>query len=212
MAAAGLRVKELSRRHRTAAAALLAAAACTAAACSLARALGHSSAPAWVPSLRPVPTDVLAFAGASPTPRCQDATAMRARHVAVPSIENVRARGPAKEYQFDEDGGMYDIIKYPLLTEKACRLIEEHNTYTFLVDRRANKPQIRAAVETIFNVKVRKCNTCIPPAKYTIKFGRKVGRKSVYKKAMCRLREGFAIDLFPDDPEKVETDETPAAA
>lgn len=127
---------------------------------------------------------------------------MRAQHVAMPSVANIKARKNSPVYKFDEDGGMYDIIKYPLLTEKACRLIEEHNTYTFLVDRRANKPQIRAAVETIFNVKVKKCNTCIPPAKYTIKFGIKVGRKSVYKKAMCRLKDGFAIDLFPDDPEK----------
>merc|ERR1712187_475603 len=125
----------------------------------------------------------------------------RVRHVALPTVNNIKSRRGSTVHNFDEDGGMYDIIKYPVLTEKACRLIEEFNTYTFLVDRRANKPQIRAAVETIFNVKVKKCNTCIPPAKYTIKFGIKVGRKSVYKKAMCRLQEGFAIDLFPDDPE-----------
>merc|ERR1719336_1318948 len=115
--------------------------------------------------------------------------ARRVRHVALPTVENIKSRRGATEYNFDEDGGMYDIIKYPVLTEKACRLIEESNTYTFLVDRRANKPQIRAAIETIFGVKVMKCNTVIPPAKYTIKFGRKVGRKSVYKKAMCRLKE-----------------------
>jgi len=105
------------------------------------------------------------------------------------------------QYQFEEDGGMYDIIKYPLLTEKACMLMEEYNTYTFLVDRRANKPQIRAAVETVFGVKVKKCNTLIPMAKFTREFGRKIGRKSVYKKAYCELEEGYSIDLFPDDPE-----------
>mmetsp|Transcript_106861 Transcript_106861/g.228192 ORF Transcript_106861/g.228192 Transcript_106861/m.228192 type:complete len:209 (+) Transcript_106861:94-720(+) len=125
----------------------------------------------------------------------------RVRHVSIPTPAAVAAQKNSPEHKFDEDGGLYDIIKYPLLTEKACRLIEEHNTYTFLVDRRANKPQIRAAIETIFDVKVMKCNTLIPLARYTIKFGRKIGRKSVFKKAMCRLKEGYTIDLFPDDPE-----------
>merc|ERR1712217_566657 len=102
-------------------------------------------------------------------------------HITLPSIENIKAKESFQEHQFDEDGGMYDIIKYPMLSEKSCRLIEDHNTYTFLVDRRANKPQIRAAVETIFDVKVKKCNTLIPGAFYTIRFGRKIGRKSLYK-------------------------------
>mmetsp|Transcript_58558 Transcript_58558/g.141326 ORF Transcript_58558/g.141326 Transcript_58558/m.141326 type:complete len:255 (+) Transcript_58558:389-1153(+) len=175
-----------------------------AAASGLARALGRGgAAAAWVPSLQLTPFGAHAFAGGASSPRCQEVTARRARHVAVPDVADIKSRNGAVEYKFDEDGGMYDIIKYPLLTEKACRILEEHNTYTFLVDRRANKPQIRAAVETIFNVKVMKVNTCIPPAKYTIKFGRKVGRKSVYKKAMVRLKDGFAIDLFPDDPEQL---------
>mmetsp|Transcript_41990 Transcript_41990/g.130139 ORF Transcript_41990/g.130139 Transcript_41990/m.130139 type:complete len:212 (+) Transcript_41990:85-720(+) len=127
--------------------------------------------------------------------------ASRVRHVALPDIKNIKSKQGAKEYKFDEDGGMYDIIQYPLLTEKACRLIEEFNTYTFMVDRRANKPQIRAAIETIFNVKVVKCNTYIPAARYKVMYGRKVGRKSVFKRAMCRLKEGDSIELFPDDPE-----------
>mmetsp|Transcript_11255 Transcript_11255/g.25198 ORF Transcript_11255/g.25198 Transcript_11255/m.25198 type:complete len:195 (-) Transcript_11255:46-630(-) len=129
--------------------------------------------------------------------------ARRVRHVGLTSPPNMKSREGAKEYKFDEDGGMYDIIKYPLLTEKACRLLEDYNTYTFLVDRKANKPQIRAAVETIFGVKVKKINTLIPWATYTKRFGRKVGRKSVYKKAYLRLEDGDSIDLFPDDPEQV---------
>merc|ERR1712060_330091 len=120
--------------------------------------------------------------------------------ITLPSIENIKAKESFQEHQFDEDGGMYDIIKYPLLSEKSCRLIEEANTYTFLVDRRANKPQIRAAIETIFNVKVKKCNTMIPAATYTVRYGRKIGRKSVYKKAYVRLHSNYSIDLFPDDP------------
>ncbi|CAJ1394881.1 unnamed protein product [Effrenium voratum] len=125
----------------------------------------------------------------------------QARHVQLPNVANIEARRSSKEWKFDEDGGMYDIIKYPLLTEKACRLLEKYNTYTFLVDRKANKPQIRAAIETIFGVKVLKCNTLIPSSSYTIAFGQKIGRKSLYKKAYLQLQEGDSIDLFPDDPE-----------
>ena len=51
-----------------------------------------------------------------------------------------------------------DIIKKPLITEKSSRLMEE-NKYSFMVDRRANKNQIKQAVEEIFNVRVRGVNT-----------------------------------------------------
>mmetsp|Transcript_122943 Transcript_122943/g.244587 ORF Transcript_122943/g.244587 Transcript_122943/m.244587 type:complete len:205 (-) Transcript_122943:64-678(-) len=125
-------------------------------------------------------------------------------HVRVPDYYNFQARQRSKPHQFDEDGGLYDIIRYPVLTEKACQRIEAFNTYTFLVDRHANKPQIKAAIETIFKVKVLKANVSIPPAKYTVRYGFRVGRKSVYKKAFVKLMEGYSIDLFPDDPEKVE--------
>ena len=189
---------EARRRRVPAALVLIAAALC----------LGAYSAPrAWL-AAPPRSLKDGAFAGctcevfdAETMPR--SSVAMRVRHVSIATPETDRAVKMGIEHEFDEDGGMYDIIKYPMLTEKACRLIEEANTYTFLVDRRANKPQIRAAIETIFGVKVMKCNTCIPPAEYTVKFGRKIGRKSVYKKAMCRLQDGQAIDLFPDDPEQI---------
>eukprot|EP00929_Paragymnodinium_shiwhaense_P096869 TRINITY_DN58605_c0_g1_i1.p1 TRINITY_DN58605_c0_g1~~TRINITY_DN58605_c0_g1_i1.p1 ORF type:complete len:219 (-),score=48.24 TRINITY_DN58605_c0_g1_i1:94-693(-) len=135
------------------------------------------------------------------SPRSPTVAMQNSRHISLPHYEDLASRQNSKVYEFDEDGGMYDIIKYPLLTEKACRLIEEENTYAFMVDRRANKPQIRAAVETIFGVKVKKIQTLIPKAKYTIQMGKKVGRKSVFKKAYLRLEDGFSIDLFPDDPE-----------
>eukprot|EP00929_Paragymnodinium_shiwhaense_P096871 TRINITY_DN58605_c0_g3_i1.p1 TRINITY_DN58605_c0_g3~~TRINITY_DN58605_c0_g3_i1.p1 ORF type:complete len:203 (-),score=47.88 TRINITY_DN58605_c0_g3_i1:119-727(-) len=135
------------------------------------------------------------------SPRSPGVAMQNSRHISLPHYEDLASRQNSRVYEFDEDGGMYDIIKYPLLTEKACRLIEEENTYAFMVDRRANKPQIRAAVETIFGVKVKKIQTLIPKAKYTIQMGKKVGRKSVFKKAYLRLEDGFSIDLFPDDPE-----------
>ncbi|HIC98121.1 MAG TPA: 50S ribosomal protein L23 [Pyrodictiaceae archaeon] len=55
----------------------------------------------------------------------------------------------------------YKVIVRPLQTEKAIRLIEQNNTLTFIVDRRANKKQIKEAVEKLFNVKVEKVNTLI---------------------------------------------------
>jgi len=57
----------------------------------------------------------------------------------------------------------YKVIIRPLQTEKAIRLIEQNNTLTFIVDRRANKKQIKEAIEKLFNVKVEKVNTLITP-------------------------------------------------
>eukprot|EP00933_Yihiella_yeosuensis_P013829 TRINITY_DN12634_c2_g1_i1.p1 TRINITY_DN12634_c2_g1~~TRINITY_DN12634_c2_g1_i1.p1 ORF type:complete len:202 (-),score=40.30 TRINITY_DN12634_c2_g1_i1:148-753(-) len=149
-----------------------------------------------------VPAEVAALVEAKRT-----CTAMRsgapskgARWVPLPHMRTIKSR--RKEYKFDEDGGLYDIIKWPLLTQKACELLEKQNTYTFMVDRRANKPQIRAAIETIFNVKVRKVNTLIPSARYVTVNGMKIGRKAVYKKSYVRLEAGEYIDLFPDDPDE----------
>ena len=56
-----------------------------------------------------------------------------------------------------------DIIKYPLSTEKSIRLMESENKLIFMVDRRANKHQIKDALESLFKVKVQKVNTYIGP-------------------------------------------------
>ena len=55
----------------------------------------------------------------------------------------------------------YKIIKYPLATEKAVRLMEAENKLIFVVDKKATKPQIKEAIETAFKVKVLKVNTLI---------------------------------------------------
>ena len=55
----------------------------------------------------------------------------------------------------------YDIIKNPLMTEKAVRLLESENKLIFIVDKKAKKPEIKKAVEEIFKVKVLKVNTLI---------------------------------------------------
>ena len=89
-----------------------------------------------------------------------------------------------------------DLIRRPLITEKATRLLEQ-NQYTFEVALRATKPQIKAAVEDLFTVKVLSVNTCRPPRKKR-RVGKFVGYKAQYKKAIVTLAEGDSITLFPE--------------
>ena len=56
-----------------------------------------------------------------------------------------------------------NIIKYPLSTEKAIRLMESENKLVFIVERRAKKPEIKKAIETMFNIKIMKITTLITP-------------------------------------------------
>lgn len=86
-----------------------------------------------------------------------------------------------------------DIIKRPLVTEKSVDNAGLHK-YTFEVDPRANKIEIRKAVEDIFKVKVRKVNTMNFKGKKRA-FGRYVGKISDWKKAIVTLREGEKIEL-----------------
>ncbi|MBS3171173.1 50S ribosomal protein L23 [Candidatus Woesearchaeota archaeon] len=55
----------------------------------------------------------------------------------------------------------YEVIKYPIATEKCFKLMETENKVVFIVDRKAKKPEIKKAVEEMFNVKVQKINTLI---------------------------------------------------
>ena len=59
----------------------------------------------------------------------------------------------------------YDIVKYPLMTEKAVRLMEAENKLIFVVDKKAKKPEIKKAVEEVFKVKVLKVSTLIVKGK-----------------------------------------------
>ncbi|HPG42420.1 MAG TPA: 50S ribosomal protein L23 [Acholeplasmataceae bacterium] len=89
----------------------------------------------------------------------------------------------------------YDILKAPIITEQSTKLIESQNRYTFKVDPKANKVEIKKAVETIFNVKVLSVNTVNVLPKYK-KMGKYEGYKSAYKKAIVKLAEGQKIDAF----------------
>jgi large subunit ribosomal protein L23 len=92
-----------------------------------------------------------------------------------------------------------DILIKPVLTEKVNQMQEKLNRYTFVVDKRANKLEIKKAVEEFYNVKVADVNTAVLPGKnktrYT-KAGYISGRKPSFKKAMVTLAEGENIDLY----------------
>lgn len=91
---------------------------------------------------------------------------------------------------------MLNIIKYPVISDKATRLLER-NKYTFMVDRKANKFTIKKVIEFIFSVNVIKINTLTQPNKKRT-VGRFSGYKSRYKKAIITLKDGDTINLFPD--------------
>lgn len=92
-----------------------------------------------------------------------------------------------------------EILISPRITEKANGQMEKRNRYTFVVDKRANKTEIKAAIEDFYKVKVTDVNTSVTPAKnksrYT-KTGFVSGRKQGFKKAIITLAEGEMIDLF----------------
>ena len=89
-----------------------------------------------------------------------------------------------------------DVIRKPLITEKATRALEL-NQYTFEVDHRAAKPDIKAAVEKMFDVRVVGVSTMNPPRR-TRRVGRFSGKRAQVKKAVVRLAEGNTIQLFPE--------------
>lgn len=86
-----------------------------------------------------------------------------------------------------------DVIKAPIITEKSAALAEQ-NIITFSVNPKANKTQIKQAVEKIFNVEVEKINTInVKPRKRRV--GRYVGKTNRVKKAIVKLKEGSSIEL-----------------
>ncbi|WP_041238325.1 50S ribosomal protein L23 [Gloeothece citriformis] len=89
-----------------------------------------------------------------------------------------------------------DLIIKPIVTEKATRLLEE-NKYVFNVNPKATKPDIKAAIEALFDVTVIQVNTFhLAPKKKRV--GRFLGYKPHYKRAIVTLQEGDSIILFPE--------------
>lgn len=87
----------------------------------------------------------------------------------------------------------YDVILSPVITEKAT-LASESNQVIFKVARTATKPQIKEAVEKLFDVKVKSVNTLIRKGKVKLFKGMR-GRQSDVKKAIVTLQEGHRIDV-----------------
>ena len=88
----------------------------------------------------------------------------------------------------------FDVIKRPLVTEKST-VAQQDNKYTFEVDRRASKFDIRDAVQKIFNVSVERVRTVKMPSKY-VRVGKNVGKTAPWKKAVVTLKEGDRIEFM----------------
>ncbi len=92
-----------------------------------------------------------------------------------------------------------EILKKPLLTEKVAMLTEKLNRYAFKVDHRANKIQIKGAVEAMYGVNVTAVNTMKYEGKLksrNTKAGSVSGRPSKFKKAIITLKDGETIDFY----------------
>jgi large subunit ribosomal protein L23 len=87
----------------------------------------------------------------------------------------------------------YDVILSPVITEKATSA-SEHNKVVFKVARDATKPQIKEAVEKLFDVKVKNVNTVVRKGKWKV-FKGTVGKQSPTKRAVVTLVEGHRIDV-----------------
>jgi large subunit ribosomal protein L23 len=88
-----------------------------------------------------------------------------------------------------------EVLKKPLITEKTSIIGEKTNRYGFVVDLKANKNQIRAAIETLYDVKVLNIKTSIMPGKIK-RAGKTVKKTSKTKKAYVQLAEGQKIEFF----------------
>ncbi len=88
---------------------------------------------------------------------------------------------------------LYDVIRRPIITEKAT-IASENSVVVFEVASDANKPQIKEAVENLFNVKVEAVNTSVLKGKVK-RFRGQLGKRNDVKKAYVRLAEGQVIDV-----------------
>ena len=90
---------------------------------------------------------------------------------------------------------MIDLVKYPILTEKSVRLMDS-NQYTFDMDSRLTKTQIKEVIKEAYNVSVVAVNTHRPPRKKR-RVGARQGFKSAYKRVIITLKVGESIQLLP---------------
>jgi|TARA_B100000482_G_C12330430_1_gene188608 large subunit ribosomal protein L23 len=96
---------------------------------------------------------------------------------------------------FDQKASI-DLVKYPLLTEKTIKLIEQ-NQYSFAVSSNATKTSVKVAIEQLFDVKVVSVNTSLQALKKR-RVGKFIGKKTQYKRAIVTLAPENSITLFED--------------
>ena len=92
-----------------------------------------------------------------------------------------------------------DVLIRPVLSEKVNKLTEKFNRYTFIVNRKANKLEIKKAVEEFYGIQVQEVNTLVMPSKAksrNTKAGVVSGRKPAKKKAYVTVAQGETIDLY----------------
>ena len=90
---------------------------------------------------------------------------------------------------------VFEVLRRPLITEKSTILQDGHNKYAFEVDARANKAQVKTAVERSFSVSVSDVNVMMVRGKRK-RFGRKMTKRPSWKKAVVSLKAGDKIQLF----------------
>ncbi|BCG48452.1 23S ribosomal protein L23p [Citrifermentans bremense] len=90
---------------------------------------------------------------------------------------------------------IYDVIKKPLITEKTTVEKDDKNVVAFVVNGAANKIEIKAAVEKLFNAQVSAVNT-VNVAGKTKRTAKGIGKRSNWKKAYVTLKEGSNVDFF----------------
>jgi large subunit ribosomal protein L23 len=88
---------------------------------------------------------------------------------------------------------MIDLVKYPVFTEKTSIILSNNRQYTFDVDKRLTKTQIKKLFESLFEVNVISVNTHIPPRK-TVRVGVNRGYRPAYKRAIITLKENQTIN------------------
>jgi large subunit ribosomal protein L23 len=93
----------------------------------------------------------------------------------------------------------HEVLIKPIVTEKVTKLTEKSNRYAFQVDKRANKLEIKQAVESFYGIQVIEVNTMVVPAKSRVRFttrGVMKGRKPGYKKAIITVAKDQSIELY----------------
>lgn len=105
---------------------------------------------------------------------------------------------------------MIDFVKYPVITEKTYGGLIKKRQFTFDVDKRLTKPQIKSLFENLFKVNVMSVNTLIPPRK-KLRVGIAQGFRPLYKRAIITLKEDQSLNFLIMNPTGIPAAELPAA-